>query len=64
MLRCFGVCRIFQVLLSQKQSAFDAFIMSVIAHPKDIIPRRGLDYSRKYTTFFLYGQGKSLKNAK
>ena len=52
MLHCFGVCRIFQVLLSQKQSAFDAIIMSVIAHPKDIIPRRGLDDSRKDTTFF------------
>ena len=42
MLQCVGINEIYQISNSQAQSAYDAFIMSVIAHPKDIIPRRGL----------------------
>ena len=52
LLHCLGVCRIFQVPKCQEQSAYDAFIMSVIAHPNDIIPRRGLITGAKIQIYF------------
>ena len=41
MLQCVGINEIYQISNSQAQSAYDAFIMSVIAHPNDIIPSVG-----------------------
>ena len=52
MLQCVGINEIYQISNSQAQSAYDAFIMSVIAHPKDIIPRRELITGAKIQIYF------------
>ena len=42
-----GEREICEIPISQAQSVFDAFYMSVFTHPKDIFPRRGLNTGAK-----------------
>ena len=52
MLQCVGINEIYQISNSQAQSAYDAFYYVCNAHPKDIIPRRGLITGANIQHFF------------
>ena len=60
---CWNNVRICEIPLSQAQSAYDAFTMSAMPHPKDIIPRRGLITGAKLVNYFGLSKSESIKNA-